>query len=185
MNKELLSRYVKTEDDKLIIDISVAKYIELFDEWDNTASYIKKDIDSDLADYLYDCFEEAKKQEFIIRITTAKKDLRKQEKVVKSMKIYFNYMAGKEKHSLKRNVKSTVIYSLMGLLFIMFSVLLRKGNGTEELWKEVFIEGLVIIGWVTLWQVTTNIISEWHKIITDYNIYKRIANTEVIFQQNN
>jgi hypothetical protein len=182
MDKKLLSRYAKTDDDKLIIDISVSKHLELFDEWDNTASYIKKDIDSDLADYLYDCFDEAKKHEFLIRITIPKKDSKKEEKVVKSIKIYFDYMAEKQKQILRRNVKSTLIHFVIGLLFIMFSVLMRKENETPELLNEVFIEGLIIIGWVTLWQVTTNIISAWHQIFNDYKIYTNIANTPVIFQ---
>jgi len=177
------TRYARTDEGKLIIDIAISKYNELYDDWDNTASYLKKDLDADLVDYLYECFDEVKKKEFQIKISVPTRNYKKQEKVKKSIKTYFEYMAEKEKTKLKNNMRMTFSYFLLGITCIVMSSILRNNTNSESLVYEVLIEGMIIIGWVTLWQVTVGILSEWNSIYKEIKIYNKIAATEVIFEK--
>lgn len=181
MGKHTIERYSKYEDGRLMIDISVSKYNELFNEWDNSASYVKKDIDAQLVDYFYECFEEVKNHEFIIMIKVPKKNILKQEKVKESIKKYFEYVRIKEQNKLKAHLKKSVIFFCIGLLFIFLSIYLSKKFWQPKLFQEVIIQGMVIVGWVTLWQALTGVLMEESQMVADIGIYKRIANTEVIF----
>lgn len=175
-----LSRYEKLKDGRLAIDISISKYSELYDEWDNTASYLKKDLDTDLADFLYDCFSESKKKNFVIRIKSPHHSSKDQQKVIKSIKTYFEYTATKELIHLKNDFKLTGSHFIIGLVFIVLSIIAKKFP-LNELVKDVLIEGMIIFGWVTLWKVFSGILYEWNVIYSDYKIYKRISKAEVIF----
>lgn len=179
MNKAI-SRYEKLKDGRLAIDISILKYAELYDEWDNTASYIKKDLDADLADFLYDCFFESKKSTFVIRIKSSDSNKENQAKVKKSIKTYFEYMAQKELQNLRNNMHMTVRHFILGFVFIISSIIARKFD-FNEIVKDVVIEGMIILGWVTLWKVFTGILYEWNVINADIKIYDRISKSEVIF----
>jgi hypothetical protein len=40
---------------------------------------------------------------------------------------------------------------------------------------------MIIVGWVTLWETLTRILLEEAQMKANIGIYKRIANTEVVF----
>ena len=52
MKKQILGRYSRTPDNKLMIDVVAGKVIDLFNDFDKHAPYIKKDLDPDLVEYM-------------------------------------------------------------------------------------------------------------------------------------
>ena len=182
MSEHVESRYFETVNKELIIDISLDNYDELFNKWDSSASYLKKDLDSELVDFLYHCFEEVKNKPLTIRISVPKKDDTKQINLKKVIKNYFEYASNKEKIKLKQHISRTGLYLVLGLLFILFSTVLRGIAGINEIVKEVLLQGIIIIGWVTLWQVGTGVLYEFGEMRSKINTYQRIANAKIIFE---
>jgi hypothetical protein len=52
MKKSIISRYERTEKNEVIIDASVRTVEDLYNNFDRTAPYLKKDLDQDFVDYI-------------------------------------------------------------------------------------------------------------------------------------
>ena len=66
MKKNTLSRYQRTENNKVIIEIATDEIKYLYNNFDKHAPYVRKDLDPDLTDYLIDSAAEIGKEEFVI-----------------------------------------------------------------------------------------------------------------------
>ena len=58
MKKPIISRYELTEKNEVIIDASVRSVEDLYNNFDRTADYMKKDLDQEFVDYVTECVRE-------------------------------------------------------------------------------------------------------------------------------
>lgn len=58
MNIDILERYDKTDDGKYIVSIKADSYKALFNEYDFSSSFWKRDLREDFVAYLIDCVDE-------------------------------------------------------------------------------------------------------------------------------
>jgi len=72
MRKSELSRYTVTGNGEIIIDVAAQRVQDLYNDFDRTAPYVRRDLDYDLSEYLTECAREIGKKSFIIRITMQK-----------------------------------------------------------------------------------------------------------------
>jgi len=65
--KRIVDRYEHTVDGLVIVDVAARRVEDLYEDFDKTAPYHKKDLDEDLAYYLTECVREIGRVDFVIR----------------------------------------------------------------------------------------------------------------------
>ena len=67
MKKDILDRYDRTIENKIIIKVSTHKFENLFDNFDMSSSFLKKDLSQQLVDYIIESVSEISNEKFIIK----------------------------------------------------------------------------------------------------------------------
>ena len=145
MKKNILDRYDKTIENEIIIKISTNKFENLFDNFDMSSSFLKKDLSQQLVDYIIESVSEISNEKFIIKFYFKEKI--EQENILhlkKSFDSYFNYLEELEKNKMREQVKNSFIFMLIGVFFITLSILLEVN---QQLTYRIISEGLMIAGW--------------------------------------
>jgi hypothetical protein len=94
MNSNILDRYDITADNRFIIDVNIPGPAELFEKYDESASFYKKDLNPRFEEYLLECVDEiGLKNKFIIRIGLPENQAEKTDEgdIIFSFKQYFEY----------------------------------------------------------------------------------------------
>ena len=184
MKQDIFSRYERYGGNRLAIDVSVGRIEELFEDFDSAASYIKKDLDQDLVDYLIDSVQEIRRNDFVIRINLPDSVQEKhRERVRKSMKNYFRYLELLQWRKLRKMLWKSLLLFGLGMFLLTVSIVLQ-GNSEllSDMIHDLVTEGLTVAAWVSLWSSFAILIFEFTGTIADIRIYRRIASREVIFK---
>ena len=147
-------QYRKNPDTgRIIIDIALDNYLEFFHEWDNSI-FKKRDINPELAEFLDLCSEEIplrKKLQIVLFLNTSEISQEKEELILISYRNYYNSLKRSEKRKTVRYIKISAIS-----LFISFALLFTYGflNNRKgyTVISKVFLESLLIGGWVFAWE---------------------------------
>lgn len=151
-NYELLYRK-SPKSSRVIIDVSLDVYMDFYHEWDN-ASFRKRDLHPELADFLDLCSEDIpirKKFDIVFTIFKREIDAEKEAQIRTSYYNYYNGLRRLENRKTKRYLKTALI-----LLFISFFLLsahrILGGQSFSGVLSDVFLEGLLIGSWVFTWE---------------------------------
>ncbi|NLM11764.1 MAG: hypothetical protein GX213_13510 [Clostridiaceae bacterium] len=163
------SLYRKNQDTgRIIIDIAIDDYIDFFHEWDNSA-FKKRDINADLAEFLDLCSEDIpirKKLEIVFTLNTSKISKEKEEQIRTSYRNYYSSLKRFESRKTKRFVRNSMILLFISIALLTSYGLLNK-NAENTLISRVFLESLLIGGWVFAWEAVhllfIDIIEPFHR----------------------
>lgn len=184
MKRDFLSRYEKDGQGNIIVDVSARRVEDLYNDFDKSAPYIRRDLDQDLADYLIECARELGRVQFIIRFTLADSpDEPRSLRIKRSLNTYFLYLAETEiKKILQMFRRSSILFAIgLGILFVAVS--LNRILGPERsVTANVFAEGLTIAAWVSLWEALAIFLVEWFPHRKNVMLYRRLANAQIIFR---
>ncbi|MDH5485560.1 MAG: hypothetical protein OEY43_10030 [Gammaproteobacteria bacterium] len=187
MKKNILERYSRTRDNKLIIDITADRVEDLYNNFDKHTPYVKKDLDQDLVAYLIDSASDMGKNNFIIQFhldTPADKIIR--SRVETSTYNYFMYLIELERRVLSKLMRSSIILSSIGIIILSLSVWLNQNLSEQAtVIEHVIAEGLNVAAWVSLWNAIANYLINWSPHRQRIKMYARIANAPIVFKENN
>jgi hypothetical protein len=177
----ILKRYEKTDDGKIIVNVAVEKLDHLFNEFDATSKFAKRDLNTDFADYVSECVHEIRKNDFILRldIPGKKRNKKKEDTVKKAIENYFIYSMNKQKIMMREIAAKTFFHFVISVLLFAFVLFVSPRIDSETTIHLIFIEGLTIAVWVIMWPVFSDFLYEWISELRDYNIYKRIRDCDV------
>jgi len=183
--KDILSRYARTEDGAIIVDVYTDRPEYLYNDFDRKAPYMKKDLDQDLVDYIIGCAREVGKHDFIIRINfTSPPSEEVVSKIQNSVSSYFTYLRTSAEKDMRNALRTSAIFLVAGLALLVISVVAhQRFLAPESLAGRVMSEGLTVAAWVSLWEALANFLIHWPPHHREINLYKRIAETPVSFQQ--
>jgi hypothetical protein len=94
MDSKIIDRYDITPDNRFVIDVNIPGPDELFEKYDENASFYKKDLNARFEDYLLACVDEiGLKNNFIIRLGLPEEQAKATDEgdIVFSFKEYFKY----------------------------------------------------------------------------------------------
>ena len=184
MKKTIIDRYEKTEIGQVIVDVSIDSIEHLYHDFDKTAPYYRKELDQEFVDYLTESIREIGKHPFIIRISLEKMpDETSIERVRKSLNSYYIYLKEIETRSLKFIFRRFIILFAAGLVFLIFAILAsRKLSLNRGVVAEVFIQGMTIAAWISLWESLVNMFLDWPPRRGTMRLYNRIIHSQVIFR---
>ncbi len=185
MKKHILDRYERTTDGRVVIDVSSARAEELYEDFDKTAPYHKKDLDEDLAFYLTECARELERAEFVIRFTFDSMPSEElMGRVRTSLHKFFMYRKELELAAMRSMMRTSLVFFVIGIALLFFSLwsasvgLHEKGS---PIMRRVLIEGLTIAAWVSLWESLATFLVHWRPYRQKIALNDRIASAEVLF----
>ncbi|MEJ2702412.1 MAG: hypothetical protein P8Z79_08215 [Sedimentisphaerales bacterium] len=184
MKKAILNRYERTEKGEVIIDASVRSVEDLYNNFDRTAPYLKKDLDQEFVDYVIECVREIGKADFVIRISLLNMpDEAVMGRVRKSIQTYFHYLQETERRSLAAMFRRSFVLFLIGLTLLALAIMAtRRFSPHEGVWAEVFAQGLTVAAWVSLWEAIANLFVEWFPHRQDIRRHVKVMNAPVMFR---
>lgn len=138
---------------RVIIDIALEDYLEFFHEWDN-ASFKRRDIHNELADFLDLCSEDIplkRKLEIVFTLKTNEISEEKENAIRTSYHNYYNSLKRFEHRKFKRFIRISVIL-LCTALALLTTYGLLSGYRENSILSKVLFESLLIGGWVFTWE---------------------------------
>lgn len=184
MKKEILDRYLRMDDDKVIIDITADKIEYLYNDFDKHTPYIKKELDQDLVDYLVDCVREIGNEAFLIKFgLTQSVDNDLQSRVQTSIHNYFLYLKELEIREMKQMLRTVLILLLAGIAILTLSIWYNEHFTAQgSVINKVFSEGLTVAAWIALWESLATFLINWAPHQRRIRLFIRIAGAEVLFR---
>jgi hypothetical protein len=185
MKKPIISRYEFTEKKEIIIDASVRSVEDLYNNFDRTADYLKKDLDQEFVDYVTDCVREIGGRAFIIRISLSiMPDRVVMDRVRRSVRTFFLYLQETERRQLRAMLRRSLVLFGIGLALLVLAIAAtRRFSSSEGVLAEVFSQGLTVAAWVSLWEAIANLFIEWYPRQQEIKRYGRVTNAPVMFRR--
>ena len=179
MKRKILERYDLNDEGEIVIKISATKVEDLYNEYDKKSSFSKKDLDQELVEYIIDSVNEIGKESFHIQFYLEEKiDKELQEKVRNSIQHYFSYLQDLEKKKMTEQIKNSFIFILIGLFFTTFALL---SADSESFFVKILSEGILVAGWVSLWEALATLLVKWLPLTKRLKLYKRVYSCDVTF----
>ncbi|MWV54627.1 hypothetical protein EKD02_07520 [Chlorobium phaeovibrioides] len=185
VKKRILDRYERSDDGRVCIDVAARRVEDLYEDFDKTAPYHRKDLDADLADYLGDCVREIGGVDFLIRFTLERRlseDLVR--RIRNSVKGFFLYRRELEQASVRKMLRASLGMLVAGILLLALSLWLPgrfefTGDGNAFPGR-ILVEGITIAAWVAIWESLVRFLLSWPPQIRRIRMYGRIAAAPVL-----
>lgn len=184
MKRDILNRYERDEAGNSIIDVTANRLEDLYNNFDKSAPYIRRDLDGDLADYLIECARELGRKSFTIRFTLDKlPEGRKLSRIRRSLKSYFLYRTEIEARRLRVMLRRSVILFVAGLAVLAAIAWLDKVViPGQSILGNVFGEGLMVVAWIALWEALATFLVEWFPHRRNVLLFRALARSQLIFR---
>lgn len=184
--KRILGRYERDVKGRVVIEVAAKRVEELYERFDMTAPYQKKDFDDDLVAYLSGCVREIGKAEFVIRFSFDQPPSTELMQLVRSsLHTFFMYRAETEFVALRKQGLSSLLLLVSGMVILALTlrwehlpVVMPGSFGSQ-----FFYEGLTIAAWVALWEGLVQFLFSGPAGIHRFRLWRRIARAPVFFEQ--
>jgi hypothetical protein len=184
MKKRVLARYDRDADGRVLIDVAADRAEDLYNDFDRSAPYVKRDLDPDLVDYLIHSARELGRVPFALRFTLAQNpgdELR--TRLARSMNSFFLYLTDVQRHSVRQLVRRSFLLFTIGIGILFASVWANSRVGPQSsVAVTVFAEGLTVAAWVSLWEAIATFLVDWLPHVGDIALYRRFAGAPIIFR---
>lgn len=185
MKKRILDRYEKTPDGSLIIDVAARRVEELYENFDKSAPYHRKDLDDDLVAYLAGCVREIGSADFVVRFTFEQQPSMDLMEMVRSgMHAFFMYQVELEYGAMKKMLRTALLLLLVGIVILAFSLWVNRvfvSSANSSFLNRFFAEGLTIAAWVSIWEGFATILLNLAPHLFRIRLFRRIVSASVLF----
>ena len=186
MPKKIVDRYERTADGLVIVDVAAKRVEDLYEDFDKTAPYHKKDLDEDLASYLTECVREIGRVDFVIRFMFESYPSEEfMLRVRTSVHKFFIYQRELELGAMNKMLRTSATLLIIGIIILGLSLWVNHlfiVDGTPSFLNTVFAEGLTIVAWVSVWEALATFLLNWPQHLFLIRLFKKIAEAPVQFQ---
>lgn len=157
--------------------------MQLFDSFD-PAPFHERDLDLDAEEYIYNAIDEFplnKSLEIMIYIPPSEFSPDIERDLIRAIRNHFSYKKLLADLELRRLLYRGRINFAIALIFLFLCLLTIRLLSTfqESLLNTLFSEGLLIIGWVAMWEPIHIFLYGWWPIIHKRNIYQKIIDMDL------
>lgn len=184
MKQTALYRYEKNDEGYFVVDVAASKVEDLYNNFDKSSPFIRRDLDTELGQYLFDSVKELRNEPFIIRFTLVQApDSEKESRVRTSINAYFQYLSSLERQKLMQMFRKAAILFMVGLAILFLSVTVHQDLDQDySLLNDIFSHGLTVAAWVSLWNSFAVILIEWTPHRRNIKYYARLADATISFR---
>lgn len=166
-----------------MIELELKSFLQLFDSFD-PAPFREKELNLDAEEYLYNAVDEfplKKPLEIMIYLPPSEVSAEIEVDLKEAIKNHFSYKKLLADIELKRLLYQGRRNLIIALTFLFLCLLVTRLLATfeESLVKTLFSEGLLIIGWVAMWEPVHIFLYGWWPIVHKRNIYEKIIHMNV------
>jgi len=183
MKKQIVNRYTRTPDNKLVLDIAARKVEDLYNDFDKHTPYVKKELKQDLVEYIIESVSEIGKEKFVIQFrfnTVPGTNLTSRVKT--SVHNYFLYLKELELRELARMTRTSFILFAIGVVILFLSVWINQRiTNYGVVVTHVVTEGLNVAAWVSLWNAIATFLINWAPHRRKIAMYERISKATILF----
>jgi hypothetical protein len=177
MARPFRKRY-PTRNGKVVIEIRVNSVHQLFDERD-PAPFREKDLEEDMVEYLVTAIQEVGNDRLgLIRVYLGpNRGSYNDEMIAQAFTTHFEYeaeiMSRKITYTIQVGLKSLAI----GLSFLSAAVFTSRtlGSTNPNYWSLLFKEGILLMGWVSMWKPINIFLYDWWPLIDLRKNYLQLA----------
>ena len=181
IKRPVLGRYEQVESGQYLIDVSANKVESLYNNFDKSSPFIKRDLEQDLVDYLIESARELGRCSYAIRLRFEEPcEASGLSRVQQSVKGYFQYLAHLEKLKIKRLFGQSMVMLMVGMAILFLSVSLHQAIGESPgVMAGVVAEGLTIAAWVAIWEALALLLVELFPCLKNIRLFQRISSAPV------
>ncbi|NCO02022.1 MAG: hypothetical protein GW906_09350 [Epsilonproteobacteria bacterium] len=181
MKRKIIERYERTAENEVIIAISATKIEDLYDDFDKKSTFLKKDLNHDLVEYIIESVKEIEQEKFIIEfnleVMASDASI---SRVKNSVNSFFIYMQELEARKMSDMIRTSLILLLIGVVLATLSVIINKNLAEDtSVVTAVVAEGLTVAAWVSLWEALATFLIKWMPYKKTISLFKRIATSTI------
>ena len=165
------------------IEIALNQYEDIFNKYDS-APLERREIDSELETYLKRCCEEIPSKyslELDISIPARIRENEKEDKLRDGFKNHFSFQVYLLEKKLNKN-KLNILFEILFGFFLLWIVAIWEVDICRIL-LSIIENGIVIGGWVFLWDAVSKFFFTNSQLNKSYQDYKRLLNSSIIFRE--
>ncbi len=186
VKKQILERYEKTAAGSLIVDVAARRVADLYENFDKSSPYHRKDLDGDLVSYITDSVREIGKRDFVVRFSIEQPLSEELMDMVRAgMHAFFMYKKELEYIAMKKMVRTSLFLLVTGIVILGVSLRvnhLLALSGPISFPNSFFAEGLTIVAWVSIWEGLATFLLNWAPHLFRTRLFQRIAVASVLFR---
>lgn len=177
-----LNSYRKDKDSgRVIIQISLDKYDDVFDDWDSSP-FKMRDIEDEFLDFIWDSIEDIPSHMDVIFEFSIPQTLQNEQKekvLISALNHQFDYMLRKIKRQRIKDLKETLRYFSIGVFF--FIVFYTVFDEASSFISQIIKDGLFVGGWLFIWETFSNIFIKSYKLSEERQIIQRFKRAQINF----
>lgn len=184
MKKDVIDRYERNADGVILIDVTATNVDNLYNHFDRSAPYIRRDLDQGLADYIIDSAKELQEHPFTVCFTLTNMPNEDQRSHIRqSINSFFLSLVEVERNKFRQMARKSLIFFCIGIAILFISIWLDQRLGSNRtVIVNVFAEGLTVAAWVSLWEASATFLIKWFPHRTNIHLYQRLASVTSIFR---
>jgi hypothetical protein len=173
----------REREGKLLIELELHSMMQIFNSFD-PAPFHEKELDEEAELYIYNIVGEfplKKPLEIIIYVPPSEFSRETESTLKEAIRNHFLYKKVLTEIDLKRLLQRGRRNMTIAVIFLFLCLLIIKLLSTFEggLLKTMLSEGLIIIGWVAMWELVYVFLYGWWPIVQKRNVYRKILNMDV------
>jgi len=181
-SRQIEKQYKFDEDKKVyLIDVFIDDYDDVYDEWD-PAPFKKRFIEEDFDEFIKSSSKDIPmkfKLNIVLYIPLAMKDENKEKSVEAAYKNYYAYNTEKAEIEWNWMNRRSYTFLFIALSLLGLGSLLRFEDSSTLV--DLFKQGILVGGWVFLWEFITYTFMDSKDYKFNYKIVKRLHQSELRF----
>lgn len=182
-DKYIFDLYRFVSDEKAFaFDISITDYEHIFNQMD-PSPFRKRDLAPDLLSYLDQCSTDIPPKYNILiyfNLSLQSPDAHREKEVISGVKNNFLYNVNYYEKQIQRACKKALIYVFLSFCGITLNTLMQ-GVFASNLFIGFLREGLLVGGWVFLWEAFSMLFIQLDDVYQSLRVFKRLLNSKIIF----
>lgn len=179
---KIKNRY-RVVDGKTSIELKLKTPHQLFDERD-PAPFRERDLDDDAVRYIVDSYEGISSDAEDIKLSLYFAEMgnfRNEGDVIpKAIRAFFEYEAELRHRELRETFREGLISLMIGLTFLLICSWFSHSSYAESGLLQTFTkEGLMLMGWVSMWRPINIFLYEWWPIRGDMKTMQELSQVEI------
>lgn len=168
---------------KLVIELELKSIMQMYDSFD-PAPFHEKELDSSAEEYIYNAVDEfplKKALELVIYFPLSEVSEGIEESLKKAIQNHFSYKKALAEIEMRRILQRGRRNLIIALFFLFACLLMIRLLSTfeENLFNTLLAEGLLIIGWVAMWEPVQIFLYGWWPIVHKRRICEKIINMDI------